>query len=136
MVRVLLALPSLETSVCDRETRRFNQEAAVLGEQVVVFAISNDLPLTQKRWCAAADVERVITLSDRVLGEFGPACGTLMKELRLLRRASFVVDGWGMLVYAGYTASNCDEPNHAAVFEAVQAPRSRLPAADAAHLLE
>jgi len=121
MVRVLLALPSFETSVCDRETRRFNQEAAVLGEEVRVFAISHDLPLTQKRWCAAADVERVITLSDHVLGEFGPACGTLMKELRLPRRASFVVDGWGMLVYAGHTASNCDEPDHAAVLEAARA---------------
>ncbi|HHH81778.1 MAG TPA: redoxin domain-containing protein [Chloroflexi bacterium] len=121
MVRVLLALPSFETSVCDRETRRFNQEAAVLGEEVRVFAISHDLPLTQKRWCAAADVERVITLSDHVLGEFGPACGTLMKELRLPRRASFVVDGRGMLVYAGYMASNGDEPDHAAVLEVARA---------------
>lgn len=120
-VQVLLALPSLETSVCDRETRRFNQEAAALGEDVRIFAISHDLPLTQKRWCAAAGVERVSTLSDHALGEFGPAYGTLMKELRLLRRAAFVVDRQGTLVYADYMASNGDEPDYAAVLEAARA---------------
>ena len=94
-VRVLAAMPSLETSVCDRETRRFNEEASALGEDVEIFVISRDTPLTQKRWCGAAGVERVTTLSDHALGEFGPAYGALMKETNLLRRAVFVVDAGG-----------------------------------------
>jgi thiol peroxidase len=119
-VRVLLALPSLETSVCDRETRTFNERAAGLGEDVHVFAISHDLPLTQKRWCAAAGVERVTTLSDHALGEFGPKYGTLMKEMRLLRRAAFVVDREGRLAYVEYLPENGMEPDYEAVLEAAR----------------
>src|SRR5690606_20549350 len=90
-VKVLLSVPSLDTGVCDQETRRFNEEAAGLGDDVVVLAISTDLPFAQKRWCAAAGVERVETLSDHRETSFGRAYGVLMDELRLLARAVFVV---------------------------------------------
>ncbi len=120
-VRVLAAMPSLETSVCDRETRRFNEEASGLGEQVEVFVISGDTPLTQKRWCGAAGVERVTTLSDHALGEFGPAYGTLMKETNLLRRADFVVNRSGKLTYVAYMAENGLEPDYEEVLAAVRA---------------
>jgi thiol peroxidase len=120
-VRLLAAMPSLETSVCDRETRRFNEEASGLGDDVEIFVISRDTPLTQKRWCGAAGVERVTTLSDHALGEFGPAYGTLMKETNLLRRAVFVVDRGGKLTYVAYMAENGQEPDYDEVLGAVQA---------------
>jgi thiol peroxidase len=120
-VRLLAAMPSLETSVCDRETRRFNEEASALGEEVEIFVISRDTPLTQKRWCGAAGVDRVTTLSDHALGEFGPAYGTLMKETNLLRRSVFVVDGGGTVTYVAYNAENGQEPDYDAVLAAVRA---------------
>jgi thiol peroxidase len=120
-VLILLALPSLETGVCDRETRTFNEKAAGLDEDVRVIALSHDTPLTQKKWCAAAGVERVTTLSDHVLGDFGPKYGLLMKETRLLRRAAFVVDREGVLVYVEYLAENGMEPDYEAVLAAARA---------------
>ncbi len=119
-VRVLAALPSLETSVCDRETRRFNQEAAALGPDVVVFAISTDLPYTQKRWCAAAGIDRVTTLSDHLETEFGIRYGCLIKERRILRRAVFVVGRDGRVVYADYMPALGDEPRYEEVLAAVR----------------
>jgi thiol peroxidase len=91
-VRIINSLLSLSTSVCDRETRRFNQEAAALGDQVVILTISMDLPYTLKNWCAAAGVDRVITLSDHLNADFGVKYGVLIKEKRTFRRAAFVVD--------------------------------------------
>jgi len=101
-VKVLLSVPSLDTGVCDQETRRFNEEAAGLGDDVVVLAISTDLPFAQKRWCAAAGVERVETLSDHRETSFGRAYGVLMDELRLLARAVFVVDRDDRVTYVEY----------------------------------
>lgn len=120
-VRVLLALPSLETSVCDTETRRFNEAAAALGDEVLIFAISHDLPYTQKRWCGAAGVDQVATLSDHTLGEFGPRYGALIKEKRVLRRAVFVVDRQGTLTYAAYMPALGIEPDYEAVLAAARA---------------
>ncbi len=119
-VRVLAALPSLSTSVCDREMRRFNQEAAALGEEVVVFAISTDLPFTQKHWCGAAGVERVTTLSDHFETEFGMRYGCLIKERRILRRAVFVVGRDDRVVYARYMPALGDEPDYEEVLAAVR----------------
>ena len=87
LVRILAAVPSLDTDTCDIETRRFNVEAAGLGEGVRVITISADLPVAQKRWCGAAGVERVYTVSDHMAVEFGLKYGTLIKERRYLRRA-------------------------------------------------
>ena len=111
-VRIIGSLPSLSTSVCDRETRRFNQEAAALGEDIVIMMVSMDLPYTIKNWCAAAGVDRVITLSDHLNGEFGEKYGVLLKDQRIFRRAIFVVDRMGKVVYAEYMPKLGDEPNY------------------------
>ncbi len=119
-VRVLAAVPSLDTEVCDRETRRFNQEAASLSKDVVIEVISTDLPYTQKRWCGAAGVDQVRTLSDHMTGEFGERYGVLLKERRILRRAVFVVGRDDKLVYVAYMPKLGDEPDYAAVLEAAR----------------
>jgi thiol peroxidase len=120
-VRIIGALLSLSTSVCDRETRKFNLEAEALGEDVVVFMLSMDLPFTQKDWCGAAGMERVITLSDQVEADFGTKYGVLIKELRFLRRAIFVVDKEDKIVYASYMKELGDEPDYKEVLKAARA---------------
>jgi thiol peroxidase len=120
-VRIIGSLPSLNTSVCDRETRRFNQEAAALGEDIVILMLSMDLPWTQKSWCGAAGVDKVITLSDHKNCNFGEAYGVLIKEQRILRRAIFVVDKEDKLVYADYMAELKDEPKYEEVLAAAKA---------------
>jgi len=120
-VRVIAPVLSLETDVCDREIRRFNEEAAGLGEDVQVFIISSDLPFTQKRWCGAAGVERVTTLSDSTYADFGPKYGCLIKEMRVLRRAVFVVGKDGIITYSDYMPALGDEPDYDAVLKAVRA---------------
>lgn len=120
-VRILLSVPSLDTGVCDRETRRFNEEAARLGGEIAVLVVSMDLPAAQKRWCGAAGVENVMTASDTVKADFGKKYGTLMKEVRLLRRAAFVVDRKGMVTYAAYMPAIGDEPNYEEVLAAARA---------------
>ena len=119
-VRILAAVPSLSTSVCDRETRRFNEEAAGLGEDIRVFTISHDLPFTQKNWCGTAGVERVVVLSDHKDADFGEKYGTLIKERRILRRAVFVVNKEGMVTYSDYMAELGDEPDYEAVLSAAR----------------
>jgi thiol peroxidase len=120
-VRVITALPSLETDVCDRETRRFNLEAAALSKDIVILAISTDLPYTQKRWCGAAGVDQVIVLSDHMSTDFGLKYGVLIKEVRVLRRAVFVVDRSGKLTYVAYMPALGIEPNYAEVLDAARA---------------
>jgi len=120
LVRILLAMPSLDTSVCDEETRRFNQEAAALGEGVRVIAITTDLPIAQKRWCGAAGVERVMAVSDHMAGEFGVKYGTLIKERRWFRRAVFVVDREDVIRYAAYLPKLGDQPNYGDVLAAAK----------------
>ena len=120
-VRILAAIPSLSTGVCDRETRRFNEEASALNADIRVLAISQDLPYTQKNWCGAAGVENVQTLSDQRDAEFGEKYGLLVKERRILRRAVFVVDRDDKIVYADYMAALGDEPDYEAVIAAAKA---------------
>lgn len=119
-VRIIGSLPSLSTSVCDRETRRFNQEAASLGEDIVILTVSMDLPFTMKNWCAAAGIDKVITLSDHQSADFGQKYGVLVKENRILRRAVFVVNLQGVIVYAAYMPVLGEEPDYAAVLQAAQ----------------
>ncbi|MFZ7113087.1 MAG: thiol peroxidase [Desulfatiglandales bacterium] len=116
---VLCSVPSLDTPVCDMETRRFNEEASGLGDDVVVLTVSMDLPFAQKRWCGAAGVDRVTTLSDHRDAAFGTAYGVLIKELRLLARAIFVVDREGVLQYIQLVQEVTEEPDYRAVLEAV-----------------
>ena len=118
--RIILSLPSLDTTICDRSTRRFNEEAAKLDKRIVVLAVSMDLPPAQKRWCAAAGLEQALTFSDSLKADFGKKYGTLMKELRVLRRAAFVVNRKGVVTYAAYMPSNGDEPNYEEILEAAK----------------
>ena len=120
-VRIISAVPSLDTPVCDTETRRFNVEAGKLGHQVKVLTVSMDLPFAQKRWCGAAGIEHVQTLSDYQTGSFGLATGTLIKELRLLSRAIFVVDKAGVIRYVEYVPEIASEPDYDKALAAAKA---------------
>jgi thiol peroxidase len=120
-VRIIAAVPSVETEVCDRETRRFNDEAAALGSDIAILVISTDLPYTQKRWCGAAGIEQVTVLSDHLTTDFGIKYGCLIKEARVLRRAVFVVDRDGKVVYAAYMPALGVEPEYADVLAAAKA---------------
>jgi len=120
-VRIIASVPSLDTDVCDRETRRFNQEAASLGKDIAILVISTDLPYAQKRWCGAAGVDQLTVLSDHMAVDFGLKYGCLIKEARLLRRAVFVVDRAGKLVYVAYMPALGVEPAYDAVLEAARA---------------
>ena len=119
-VCILSAVPSLDTSVCDRETRRFNEEAAGLGPDVQILTLSMDLPFAQKRWCGAAGITRVQTLSDHREAAFGTAYGVLIKELRLLARAVFVVDANGVIRHIQLVNELTQEPDYGAVLEAAK----------------
>jgi thiol peroxidase len=120
-VRIIASVSSLDTSTCDRETRRFNEEAARLGKNIVVLVVSMDLPAAQKRWCGAAGVDQVLTVSDTYKADFGKKYGTLMEGVRLLRRAIFVVDRKRIVRYAAYMAANSEEPNYEEVLAAAKA---------------
>ena len=120
-VRIISAVPSLDTPVCDTETRRFNQEAAALPGNVVVLTISLDLPFAQKRWCGAAGIDRVVTLSDYRERSFGQNYGILIKELLLLSRAIFIVDANDTIRYIQIVPEVTSEPDYAAVIAAAKA---------------
>ncbi len=120
-VLVLVTVPSLDTPVCDVETRRFNEEAAALGDDVAIAAVSVDLPFAQKRWCGAAGVERVEALSDYKDGSFGNAYGLMIKELALLARAVIVVDRSGKISDVQIVGEVTEEPDYAAVLDAIKA---------------
>ncbi len=119
-VRIIASVPSLDTPVCDRETRRFNEEAAKLSQDVVVLVVSMDLPVAQKRWCGAAGVDQVLMVSDAARADFGKKYGTLMKAVRLLRRAVFVVNKKGVVTYTDYMPANGDEPRYDEVLDAAR----------------
>ncbi|MGB7872891.1 MAG: thiol peroxidase [Anaerolineales bacterium] len=120
-VRILAAVPSLDTDTCDRETRRFNREVASLDEDIVIEVISTDLPYAQKRWCGAAGVDQVMVLSDHMTAEFGEKYGCLIKERRILRRAVFVVDRQDKVTYVAYMSALGNEPNYEEVLDAARA---------------
>lgn len=117
---VLVSVPSLDTPVCDTEVRRFNEEAAGLGGDVQVLVISTDLPFAQARWCGAAGIENVMTVSDHRDVSFGQGYGVLIKELRLLARSVFVVDKEGVISYIQLVPEITEEPDYAAVLKAVK----------------
>ena len=117
---VISSVPSLDTPVCDMETRRFNQEAESLGQDVKILTVSMDLPFAQKRWCGAAGVDRVVTLSDHRDAAFGTAYGVLIKELRLLARAVFIIDREGVIRYIQLVKELTQEPDYNAVLFALK----------------
>jgi thiol peroxidase len=118
--RILCAVPSLDTPVCDRETRRFNEEAAKLSG-VAVYTLSVDLPFAQKRWCGNAGIERVKTLSDYKDRSFARAYGVWVPAMALMARAVFVIDGHDALRHVEYVKEVGSEPNYAAALEAASA---------------
>ena len=117
---VLVSVPSLDTPVCDMEVRRFNKEAAALSDKVQILALSCDLPFAQARWCGAAGVQAVESLSDYKDVDFGKNYGVLIQELRLLARAIFVVAPDGTLAYSQLVPEVTNEPDYDAVLEAVK----------------
>ena len=119
-VIILSAVPSLDTETCDRETRRFNEEAAKLDENIVIYTISTDFPMAQKRWCGAAGVDRVKVVSDVLDAEFGLKYGLLIKERRYLRRAVFIVGRDGRLTYVNYLPTLGQEPDYDEVINAAK----------------
>lgn len=119
-VKILSAVPSLDTPVCDTETRRFNQEAANLPGNVVILTVSLDLPFAQKRWCAAAGIDKVRTLSDYQDRSFASGYGVLIKELKLLSRSIFVVDGTDTVRYVQHVREVTQEPDYGAVLTAAK----------------
>ena len=119
-VMIISAVPSLDTPVCDMETRRFNQEATNIGDDVHILTVSMDLPFAQKRWCGNAGVERVQTLSDHKEASFGTAYGVLIKELRLLARCVFVIDKKGTIAGIHMVKEMTNEPDYDAVLEMVR----------------
>jgi len=119
-VNILSSVPSLDTPTCDLETRKFNKIAAELGSDVNIITISMDLPFAQKRWCGAAGVDKVVTLSDHRKAEFGNAYGVLVEEFRLLARAIFVVDRNGVIQHLQVVPEIASEPDYEAVLKAVR----------------
>ena len=119
-VCILSSVPSLDTPVCATETRKFNEEASRLGPNIAILTISMDLPFAQKRWCGAEGITRLQTLSDHRDASFGNAYGVLIKELRLLARAIFLVDQKGVLQYVQLVKEVTKEPDYEEVWAALK----------------
>jgi len=119
-VRIFSVIPSLDTPVCDAQTKRFNEEAAKL-DGIEIYTISMDLPFAQKRWCGAFGVDKVKMLSDHRTGSFGEHYGTMIKELRIESRAIFVLDKDGTIKHVEYVKEVADHPNYEAALGAAKA---------------
>ena len=117
--RIFVVVPSIDTSVCDMEVRKFNEEATKLSD-VTVYVISMDLPFAQVRWCGNADIDKVITLSDYKQKSFGKQYGTLIEEFCFLTRAIFVVDENNKITYVEYCKDVVNEPNYEEALKAVK----------------
>ncbi len=122
-VRILSVVPSLDTPVCDAQTKRFNEEAAKLPG-VDILSVSMDLPFAQKRWCGAFGVDNVKMLSDHRDGSFGSHYGTLIKELRIESRAIFVLDRSNTVRHAEYVKEVAEHPNYDAALSAARTAAS------------
>jgi len=119
-VRIISVVPSLDTPVCDLQTKRFNEEATKMPG-VDIVTISMDLPFAQKRWCGAFGVDRIKMLSDHRSGSFGEAYGTLIKDLRIESRAIFVLDKDNLIRHVEYVKEVADHPNYDAALAAAKA---------------
>ena len=119
-VKLIASVPSLDTPVCDLQIKRFNDEATKISKDVVIIFISMDLPFAQKRFCQAYNIKKVKTLSDHKDGSFGLNYGVLIKELRLLSRAIFIVDKNGKVVYVEYVKELGSPPDYEAALKALK----------------
>jgi len=118
-VRIFSVIPSLDTPVCDAQTKRFNEEAAKL-DGIEIYTISMDLPFAQKRWCGAFGVDKIKMLSDHRTGSFGEHYGTMIKDLRIESRAIFVLDKDGTIKHVEYVKEVADHPNYEAALSAAK----------------
>ncbi|MFD0586674.1 thiol peroxidase [Paenibacillus sp. GCM10027627] len=119
-VKLISVVPSIDTGVCDAQTRRFNEEAAALGENVVILTVSVDTPFAQSRWCASAGIDKVVLLSDYKNNNFGEAYGVLIKELALDMRSIFVLDANDTVQYVEYLSEMTEHPNYEQAIEAAK----------------
>ncbi len=119
MIKLISAVPSLDTRICDLQTKKFDQLAARFSKDVVVLTISMDLPFAQKRWCMETGVNRVVTLSDHRDASFGLNYGILIKELRLLNRAIFIIDKNNTIRYIEIVKENHEHPDYKSAIEAL-----------------
>ncbi len=119
-VIILSVVPSLDTPICDLQTKRFNEEAGRLGDNVIVLTVSMDLPFAQKRWCASAGASHVVTLSDYKDRHLGANFGLYVKELGLLARAVYVIDKTGVVRHAQLVKEIVEEPDYNAVLSAAK----------------
>lgn len=119
-IKLISVVPSLDTGVCDAQTRRFNQEADSLGANVVILTVSADLPFAQARWCGASGIEGVVTLSDYKNNSFGEAYGVLIKEFAIDYRAIFVVDADDKIRYVEYLNEMTEHPDYDKAIAAVK----------------
>lgn len=120
-VRIILSVPSLDTPVCSLETKKFNDHAAELGDEVVVLVVSVDTPFAQARWCGAEGATKIQTLSDFRDRDFGKKYGVEIEGLGIYARAAFVVDKQGVVVYSEYVPEVAQEPNYDAILDAARA---------------
>ena len=118
-VRLISVVPSLDTGICDAQTRRFNAEAANLGENVVILTVSSEHPFNQRRWCGAAGIDQVQVVSDHMDMAFGAAYGTYVKELRLEQRSVFVIDADDCIAHVEYVPEIAQHPDYDAALTAV-----------------
>ena len=118
--RLISVIPSIDTGICDAQTRRMNETAGQLGDNVVVLTVSADLPMAQSRWCGAAGVDKVKMLSDHTDMAFGQAYGTWVEELRLDQRAIFIVDSSDTVRYAEYVPAIPQHPDYDAALAALK----------------
>ncbi|GIV10108.1 MAG: putative thiol peroxidase [Fimbriimonadales bacterium] len=119
-VLLISVVPSLDTSVCSAQTKKFNEAASQLPDSVKVITVSMDLPFAQKRFCGVENIDKIEVLSDHREGAFGQAYGALVKELRILSRAVFVVDPQGIVHYVEYVPEIASHPNYDAALQAVR----------------
>ncbi|PYE88090.1 thiol peroxidase [Bacillus sp. 196mf] len=118
-IKLISVVPSIDTEVCDQQTRYFNEQASNINN-VKIITISTDLPFAQKRWCNASGLQNVLTLSDHLDVSFGKSYGVLMSELRLLARAIFVVDSNDTVVYVEYVDEVTNHPNYKLAFDSLK----------------
>ena len=127
-IRIFSVVPSLDTPVCDAQTKRFNEEAGKLPD-VKIYSFSMDLPFAQKRWCGAYGVDHIKMVSDHRDGSFGQAYGTLIKDLRIMSRAIFVIDKNNVIRHVEYVKEVADHPNYEAALSAARAASSEVASA-------
>ncbi|CAH1225917.1 Thiol peroxidase [Paenibacillus plantiphilus] len=120
-IKLVSVVPSIDTGVCDAQTRRFNEEAGNLGDNVAVLTVSADLPFAQARWCGAAGIDKVVMLSDYKTNSFGQAYGVQIKDLYLDMRAIFVIDANDTIQYVEVLSEMTEHPNYENAINAVKA---------------